>query len=275
MKKTAHQKELSITATQQSGGNTNTIADTIKVQSWLNLYANSNPASGAATAIDGDFGPSTKAAVINYQKATGQTRNGVVSPALFTKMCSPMQVAFNTPIAGTGLRELVVTAAQQHLVAGAFELTKPKLGSNCGPWVRAYMDGKEGKDWYWCMGFVQTILDQAASQLGKNFTTLMPLSYSCDQVGTYGTSKGYFISNIKIKANPALVKQGDIFLVKSDTSSKIWHHTGIVTAIGNGIFETIEGNTNTDGSNNGNGVYRRTRNFLKGGIDVLSISGLV
>ncbi|XHR97653.1 hypothetical protein ACFJIV_13940 [Mucilaginibacter sp. UC70_90] len=41
------------------------------------------------------------------------------------------------------------------------------------------------------------------------------------------------------------------------------------------LFDTIEGNTNTDGSSNGNGVYKRVRNFQTSKLDVFSIQPLV
>jgi hypothetical protein len=39
-------------------------------------------------------------------------------------------------------------------------------------------------------------------------------------------------------------------------------HTGIVAANVNGLLETIEGNTNDNGSREGIGVFRRTRRRL-------------
>jgi hypothetical protein len=48
-----------------------------------------------------------------------------------------------------------------------------------------------------------------------------------------------------------------------------------VTSIGDGIFETIEGNTNDGGSNNGNAVMKRVRNFMQSKLDVFLIEPLV
>ncbi len=61
-------KEIKISGTQSNGGNNNR-QDVLKIQSWLNLYARTNPRSGTATAIDGDFGPSTEQAVKNFSKS--------------------------------------------------------------------------------------------------------------------------------------------------------------------------------------------------------------
>lgn len=38
-------------------------------------------------------------------------------------------------------------------------------------------------------------------------------------------------------------------------------HTGLVIGVSNDVVATVEGNTNKDGSRNGDGVYARTRNI--------------
>ena len=123
------------------------------------------------------------------------------------------------------------------------------------------------------MGFVQTIIDQAASLQGKDFRRLMPLSYSCDTVGTTGVQKGNLLRYTAVRNNPSLVKPGDIFLLQKTPND--WHHTGIILSVAAETFETIEGNTNEGGSSNGNGVYKRIRNFMGTKLDVFSIEPLV
>jgi len=135
------------------------------------------------------------------------------------------------------------------------------------------MDGNEGEKWFWCMGFVQSILDQAASIQGKNFKTLTPLTYSCDTVGTIGIQKKLLTRYQTARTNPALIKPGDVFLIQKSPND--WYHTGIVTAIQGDVIETIEGNTNADGSHNGNAVMNRIRNFKQAKIDFFSIEPLV
>lgn len=48
----------------------------------------------------------------------------------------------------------------------------------------------------------------------------------------------------------------DIFIVYDGDGP---FHTGFVTSVNGEKFNTIEGNTNTDGSANGNGIYKRER----------------
>jgi peptidoglycan hydrolase-like protein with peptidoglycan-binding domain len=272
MIKQQFQKEITISGKQSKDAGTNNKKDVLKIQCWLNLYAHTNPSSGTATGIDGDFGPATERTVVNFQKARKLPQTGKVDNNLFSMLCEPMTTAFESEPKGKNLRELVVSAANIHLAQRPFELVI-KNQSNSGPWVRAYMDGNEGEPWFWCMGFVQTIIDQAASSQGKDFQTLMPLTYSCDVVATTGIHKGLLRRSAEIRKDPALVKPGDIFLVQKTPND--WFHTGLIIAVHDGLFDTIEGNTNEDGSHNGNGVYKRVRNFMQSKLDVFSIEPLV
>jgi peptidoglycan hydrolase-like protein with peptidoglycan-binding domain len=272
MQKTSYLKELSISATQKKGGANNNKKDVMKIQSWLSLFSMSNPNSGTATGIDGDFGQATEKAVMNFQKAKNINQNGIVDKITFDILCEPVKNAFEGTVSGSGLRQLIINTASLHLKQRPFELVINGQ-ANTGPWVRAYMDGKEGNDMFWCMGFVQAIVDQAASLQGKNFKTLMPPTFSCDTVGTTGLQKGLLHRFGAIRNNPALAKPGDIFLLQKSLHD--WTHTGIIISVGNGIFETIEGNTNEGGSRNGNAVCKRVRSFMQSKLDVFSIEPLV
>jgi hypothetical protein len=271
MQKKSYLNELALSGPQQRGGN-NKKQDVMKIQSWLTLFDLANPGSGISTGVDGDFGPATEKAVKSFQVIKKLPATGIVDSMTFEQLCAPMKTAFENPLAGDGLRQRIVTAAHQHLASRPFELNI--MGqNNSGPWVRSYMDGNEGESWYWCMGFVQTIIDQAASSLDKDFKTLMPLTYSCDTVGTTGINKGILYRYSKVRKDPSVVKPGDIFLVQKTNYD--WTHTGIILSVEEGLFETIEGNTNDDGSRNGNRVCRRNRNFMKSNLDVFSIEPLV
>ncbi len=271
MQKTAYLKELTINATQKKNGTENTKADVKKIQSWLTLYSMVHPTAATATAIDGGFGTATEKAVINFQKAAGIPQSGIVNQNTFSLLCAPLANAFTMPATGNDLRQLTVNTAIQHVRQNPFELNYAGQ-SNMGPWVRAYMDGNEGTPWFWCMGFVQTIIDQAASQMNKNFKKLMPLTYSCDTVGTTGLQKGLLSRYTAVRNNPSVVKPGDLFLLQKTPND--WVHTGIITAVGTDIFETVEGNTNQGGSSNGFAVLKRIRNFRQSKLDVFSIQPL-
>ncbi|GAB4027524.1 peptidoglycan-binding domain-containing protein [Spirosoma koreense] len=272
MQKTSFQNELLISSTQQRNGAGNTKKDVRKIQSWLTLFAMTHPGAATATGIDGDFGKATEQAVKNFQKAKGVPQTGIVDQATFTLLADPQRKAFTTQVTGSDMRTLIVNTARNHLTNHPLELVINQQ-TNSGPWVRAYMDGNEGTDWLWCMGFVQTIIDQAASSQGKDFQQLMPLTYSCDTVGTTGLQKGILFRYTQIRNNPSLMKPGDLFLLQKSPTD--WVHAGLIVAIDDDIIETIEGNTNDGGSSNGNAVLSRMRNFRKSKLDVFSIQGLV
>lgn len=268
MKKTAYQKEINIPATQRRFGS-NRKKEVMKIQSWLTLFAIRNPESGTATAIDGDFGPATEQAVKRFQYIHNITSNGIVTQDTFKLMCANMIDAFEKPLQSTSFRDLIIEAAENHLLRTPQELVI-KGQSNSGPWVRSYMDGNDGSPWFWCMGFVQTIIDQAASALNKNFRTLMPQTYSCDTLGMHGLHNGLLFRYQKIRRNEVTVQPGDIFLYQK--SKFDWTHTGIIIDIEDDTFTTIEGNTNHEGSRNGIAVMKRTRNFRKSKLDVFSVA---
>lgn len=272
MKKTSYKKELTIKATQRRNGASNSKKEVLKIQSWLSLYAIQHPLSGTATGIDGDFGPATEKAIKNFQKHIQSSESGIVTQALFSKLSNNMMDAFEKPLQSNDLRSLVLEVAENHLKNYPYEL-QIKGASNSGPWVRAYMDGHDGSPWFWCMGFVQTIIDQASSSLGKNFKALMPLTYSCDTVGTTALQKGLLTRYQKVRQNPSTIKPGDIFLIQKSLND--WVHTGIIIDVKGDVIETIEGNTNQAGSRNGIAVMKRNRNFRKSKIDVFSIEPLV
>jgi len=95
VKKTAYKKELIIKGTQKRFGANNS-KDVRKIQSWLSLFAISNPNAATATGIDGDFGPATQHAVKNYQKANDITPSGVVTQELFDKLTKHKSARFST-----------------------------------------------------------------------------------------------------------------------------------------------------------------------------------
>lgn len=120
MQKTSYQKELLIKATQQRKGVNNNKKDIEKIQSWLNLFAMQNPNAGTATGIDSDFGPATEKAVLNFQKFNNLPQTGIVDQKLFDLLAAPLKKAFEDPIPGNNLRELILNTAKNHLKKSSF-----------------------------------------------------------------------------------------------------------------------------------------------------------
>jgi peptidoglycan hydrolase-like protein with peptidoglycan-binding domain len=256
--------ELS-TAKQFIGiGRDNDPKDVKKVQEWINLWKYNDENWNISLRIDGDFGDVTLAAVRKFQQHFGLGTDGIVGNYTWRQLTKPMRDAFTRINGINDIHDLVVTYAKQHLKAAPHEYNQ-----NEGTWVRAYMDGHEGKEWPWCAGFVQTIVDQASFTIGKSLTDYMPRTYSCDVLGMYGRQKGLLITNAQARQDSGKIKPGDVFL--NVKSAGDWTHTGIVTGVEGDWIHTIEGNTNDEGSREGYEVCKRTRNFRTKEIDIFQV----
>jgi len=274
MLKTNFQTELIPPASVKRG---HTGADVRRVQEWLCLNAPFFPTVALAVKIDNDFGPATEQAVKRFQERAQLSPTGVVTPAVFNRLTRPLSAAFTMaePQPGQSVRELIVAVAARHRSQFAAELQTSTRTTNLGPWVRSYCEGLEGPDILWCMGFAQAILDQAASAVGRVFTSLMPRSLSCDVVARAGQDNGRLLNSTAVRQNPARVRPGDLFLLRRTVQGQPdWFHTGIITAVGDGVFSTVEGNTNQTGSPNGTAVFARVRNFRQQTLDVFSVEDL-
>lgn len=214
------------------------------VQEWLTLHDNH-------VSTDGEFGPATEAAVIQFQKKKKLGATGVVDEATWKKLVEPMAAALNPiPPNGKPFSRLVVAYARQHLKQHPREIG----GDNRGPWVRLYMDGNEGDAWFWCAGFATYCVRQAAESLGVE----VPIgrTYSCDVIATEAKREARFIPEASAVGK---VKPGSLFLVRRTPSD--WIHVGIVVKAAHETFLTVEGNTNDEGSSNGYEVCARTRSY--------------
>ncbi|ESQ14386.1 MAG: hypothetical protein N838_11810 [Thiohalocapsa sp. PB-PSB1] len=229
-----------------------------RVQEWLTIH-------GQRTAIDEDFGPATARAVNAFQSAHGLTRTtgGEVDKPTWDELVSPMIRAFGKISPASSYDVTVRAIAEQHLREHPIELG----GANCGPWVRAYMDGNQGRAWPWCAGFVTFVLKQAAQIQGGS----PPIkgSFSCDVLQRQAEQNGRFAEGRSI-ADLSTGGLGDccVFLVRRTSSD--WTHTGFAMDMDRSTFATIEGNTNDDGVREGYEVCKRVRGGSK--IDFIKIA---
>jgi hypothetical protein len=217
------------------------------IQEWLCL-------NGINLVIDGSFGSATDSAVRKFQTINTLSVDGEVGPITFGKLTEPLSNAMK-PVQANGrqLKEMVTLFAQQHLR----EHPRETGGQNMGPWVRYYMRGNQGTEWPWCAGFVSTVLKQACKSLRSAlpYTT----SDSCIEMANNASAKGVFLSEAALSADRSLLKPGFIFL--NHKSPGYWSHTGIVIAVEDEVFHTIEGNTNDEGSAEGYEVCQRIRDY--------------
>lgn len=209
------------------------------VQEWLTL-------NGYGVAIDSSFGPATEYSVKKFQIGAKLPCDGKVDKATWDALEKPLQSAIRiNPHPPESMADSVILTAERHLACSPREVG----GENMGPWVRYYMRGAEGASYPWCAGFVSTCVLQAMSAYPK---AKLDFRYqvSCDKLAKDARSRNALTST---------PEAGGLFLVKGKAAGD-YVHVGIVTrVISREVIETIEGNTNNDGSREGYAVMRRTR----------------
>jgi len=222
-----------------------------RVQEWLTIH-------GFRTSIDNEFGSATARAVNALQSARGLTvtADGKVDEATWDELVAPMTRAFAGIDPAGSFDASVRAVAEQHLREHPIELG----GANCGPWVRAYMDGHQGAAWAWCAGFVTFVLKQAAQVHGN--ATPIKGSFSCDILQRQGEEASRFVAGSSLAdLSSAGLGECCIFLVRHTSSD--WTHTGFAMDMEQNTFATIEGNTNDEGSREGYEVCKRFRGGSK------------
>lgn len=215
------------------------------VQEWLCL-------NGHNVVIDNDFGGATEEAVKDFQRKSDLQSTGQVDQRTMDALVQPMLRAIAPDATPAGsLAAQAVRIAQRHLAEHPREIAGP----NCGPWVRLYMDGHEGKDFLWCAGFVSYVLGQACRDLGQPRPIVK--SQSCDALARDAKEKGIFFPG---NANPR-PEAGWVFVRRRVEND--WNHTGLVIGAEATVFRTIEGNTNDDGSREGYEVCALTHAYAE------------
>lgn len=137
-----------------------------------------------------------------------------------------------------------MTTAQ---LASLLLFIREKTNRNDGPWVEAILriTGNE-RGSPWCAAFVTFVLT-----IVNGGTSPLPTTASCQTLLDCGRKNGWLTTE---------PDQGDVFLVLNAEGHA--HHTGFVASQPrDGHVDTVEGNTNDDGSREGYGVFARQRSL--------------
>lgn len=122
-----------------------------------------------------------------------------------------------------------------------------EVGVNRGERVDAYLR-KTGVPLGqpWCAAFVWWCFVRTYESLEG--TPPIPRTARCETLRLWAKRQG------KLHSTP---RRGDLFLILNASGKAT--HTGFVLATADRLFTTVEGNTNSGGSREGDGVYKRTR----------------
>ena len=223
-----------------------------RVQEWLVL-------AGHNLVIDGDYGPATAAAVAKAKEA-GHVGNppyngDVVDAATWNEISRSLTTAVARIEGQEQFARAVVVAAERYLNAKAREVG----GDNKGVWQRHFSRGRENQPW--CQDFASTCWFDAARGV---FAMELPFPL-CDDNGVASSYVPWVANEARRAAKfvpgtrVANILPGSMFFVRTGNPSVPYSHVGIVVADRGDRVETIEGNTNDDGSANGYKVCRRSR----------------
>lgn len=149
------------------------------------------------------------------------------APVVLTKLVNPPMLA-DIYMSQVGVRE--------------------KTGHNDGREVEMYLRSVGlGKGYAWCSAFVKWCLDSAG--IDNHITAWAPTACNPDDIVWNGKR---FIQQ---------PKESDIFCLYYTWLNRVGHTGFFHKQINSSVYESVEGNTNAQGSREGDGVYRKKRSF--------------
>lgn len=134
-------------------------------------------------------------------------------------------------------------------------------GSNCGPRVDQYkaatwLNPKVG--WPWCAAFCCWVIREAAAGAGVKFTKTFKRPRTAGAWDFENWSLSQDRSTWTKKPHRGDIQPGDIVVFK-------FSHIGFAVSApdANGYVTTVEGNTDSKGSREGGGVFKKKRHLTK------------
>lgn len=193
------------------------------------------------------YGPSTTNAVRAFQTENRLKLDGEVGPETLAALFPEehlIQVTGPYQIKAYPVLETELSLHALYLMVSQVGLKEK--GNNGGPAINAFLRSVGlGTGHAWCMAMIYWCFNEASKDLGKS----NPL------VKTGGVLRQWNEIDKKFK-HTSIPQIGDIFIMDFGNGSG---HTGMVTSVEENVIKTVEGNTNIEGSRNGDGVYERSR----------------
>lgn len=132
-------------------------------------------------------------------------------------------------------------------------------GTNCGPRVNEYKAATNlppAESWPWCAAFICWLVREAMRACGGPYTFQPPTTAGAWNLENWSLAQD--LSTETRKPSDRDIQPGDIVCFT-------FSHVGLATSAPDpdGYVHTIEGNTDSAGSREGGGVYRKTRHIGK------------
>lgn len=223
------------------------------LQSSLNSVGNYN------IAVNGSFDSNTDAAVKAFQKSAGLKADGIVGNKTTSALDKKMQSNSKSVESNTNLLEQTILETAKSFVG------QKEISGNMGFIQPFFMKLMESigwkKKWAWCSMFCKLVYTESYKKLGldpKRMTKF--ISPSVQQTRANLIKAGYPIITDWKQVKPGA------YISWVSSSDRTKGHTGIlVEFIENGTkMITIEGNTNAEGSREGDSVAKKTRAAVVG-----------
>jgi hypothetical protein len=208
---------------------------------------------------DGIYGVDTKKSIALFQVKHGLATDGIAGPETLAELF-PHDFSYDItairPVPALNPGETSLSyRAMQYLIAQ--NGVRERTGNNDGTAVETFLRCVGlGKGYSWCMAFIYWAFYMASTDTKK----YLPLKKTGGCMDQYNFCKSAPFETLSV-LHPAAPMVTDIFIIDLHKGAG---HTGMITGLNlDGTVSTIEGNTNDNGSANGDGVYERKRNVEK------------